>query len=449
MIRYLTVVFLCLLIMGGYVIHQRFSNDLSLPPVATIDMQVKTLEIKGVPIWYVPNEGTDLVCFSISFKGAGSAQDRIPGLTKLFTAMLNEGTSEMHSEAFQNFLLDNQIQLLPSFTSDHFSITIRTIASQIGSAFEVVKQIPKDLRFDQEDFGRNKDSILVSLEQAKHDPFAFSSDNLKRLAYKKHPYFLTIEDQINGMSELTTEHLKEVLLRFGQDNVQITAAGNITASQLEDLVNILIDTLPKMAEVKSIPEAEFNTEKTLHYVNMPVPQSIIRFVMPAIDKKDPDYYAYELLTSILGGTAMKSRMYLDIREKRGLAYYAQTNIVDNEKLNALMGITGTSTENEKQVIQLIKDNIQILQKEGVTTEELAFEKQHSSGTFALSFDSLLGTVLTLSSIQLDDFPTSYINDYSKHLESVTLDQIKKVASKYLDVDKLIIVVTGQNHAVSV
>jgi zinc protease len=447
--RYLLTVFLIVLIIGGYVTYRTHKNNFTdLPTVAQIDVKVKTLTIRNVPIWYVPNQDTDLVCFKISFKGAGAAQDLIPGVTKMFASMLNEGIQDMDSEAFQNFLLNHQIQLMPDYDSDHFGITIRTIRNQLPQALEIIIKILSTLKLALEDLDRNRDDMIVSLEQSKNDPFALSGDALKRLAYKKHPYFVPIDEQIAGLKTLTPDDVRAVIKRFGQNNVLITCAGNIDVPTITNLVNAMIGVLPKEAELKSIPAAELDYQKGVHHVPMPIPQSVIRFTMPAISLHDPDYYAYELLEGIFGGTSMKSRLFQDIREKRGLAYYAHTNTVNMEKLDVLQGATGVVTENEQAVIQLIKDNMALLQKEGVTEEELAFEKQHTSGTFALHFDSIKETVQTLASLQLDGFPPTYVNDYAQHLDAVTLDQIKKVAQKYLNADKLVIVITGQNDAVA-
>lgn len=448
--RYLITVFLIVLIIGGFVVYQTHKNHFKdLPRVAQIDVKVQTLRVQNIPIWYVPNQDTDLVCFNISFKGAGAAQDLTPGATKMLASMLNEGTDDMDSETFQNFVLNHQIQLMPDYDSDNFGITIRTVKNQLPRAIEIMTKILSTLKLADEDLHRNRDDMIVSLEQSKHDPFALSGDALKRLAYKKHPYFVSIDEQISGLKTLTSDDVRCVIKRFGQNNLLVTCAGNIDVQTMTNLVNAMITILPKEAELKIIPSAELDYQKPIHLVSMPIPQSVIRFTMPAISLHDPDYYAYELLEGIFGGTSMKSRLFQDIREKRGLAYYAQTNAVNMEKLDVLQGSTGVATENEKAVVQLIKDNMALIQKEGVTEEELAFEKQHTSGTFALHFDSIRETVQTLAALQLDGLPFTYVNEYAKHLDAVTLDQIKKVAKKYLNTDKLIIVITGQSHVVAV
>jgi zinc protease len=448
--RYLFTIFLIVLIMGGAVVYKQNKNHLKdLPRVAQIDVKVQTLTVQSIPIWYVPNQDTDLVCFKISFKGAGAVQDDTPGATKMLASMLNEGTNDMDSETFQNFLLNHQIQLMPDYDADHFGITIRTVKSQLSHALEVVTKILSILKLASEDLERNRNDMLVSLEQSKHDPFALSGDALKRLAYKKHPYFVSIDEQIAGLKMLTPDDVRSVLQRFGQNNLFVTCAGNIDVTTMTMLVNALTVILPKEATLKPIPTAELDYQKQIHHVPMPIPQSVIRFTMPAISLHDPDYYAYELLEGIFGGTSMKSRLFQDIREKRGLAYYAQTNAVNMEKLDVLQGATGVATENEQAVIQLIKDNMALLQEKGVTAEELAFEKQHTSGIFALHFDSIKETVQTLSALGLDGFSPTYVNEYAQHLDAVTLDQIKKVAQKYLKVDKLVVVITGQSYVMAV
>lgn len=447
--RYLITVFLIALIIGGYVTYQMHTNHFKdLPRVAQIDVKVQTLTVQNIPIWYVPNQDTNLVCFKVSFKNAGAAQDLIPGATKMFASMLNEGTEDMDSEAFQNFVLNHQIQLMPDYDSDHFGITIRTIKNQLPHALEIMIKILSTLKLSNEDLERNRDDMTLSLEQSKHDSFSLSGDALKRLTYKKHPYFVSIDEQIAGLKMLTPDDVRAVIKRFGQNNLLVTCAGNIDVPTMTNLVDALVSILPKEATLTPIPVAELDYQKSVHLVPMPIPQSVIRFTMPAISLHDPDYHAYKLLEGIFGGTSMKSRLFQDIREKRGLAYYAQTNAVNMEKLDVLNGATGVATENEQTVIQLIKDNMALIQKEGVTEEELAFEKQHTSGTFALHFDSTEETVQTLASLQLDGFPPTYVNDYAQHLDAVTLDQIKKVAKKYLNADKLVIIITGQSHAVA-
>jgi zinc protease len=176
---------------------------------------------------------------------------------------------------------------------------------------------------------------------------------------------------------------------------------------------------------------------------LPQPQTLVLFSGPGVRRDDPDFFAAYTLNYILGGGGFSSRLVEDVREKRGLTYGIGTGLSIQPAYWRWTGSSSTMNDKAKDVVRLIRENIARLGKDGPTEAELADAKAYLTGAFPLSFDSSAKTARNLLGFWQDGQGADYVQHRNEYFEAVTLDDLKRVAAKYMKPDDFTFVMVGQ------
>ncbi|MGN6471583.1 MAG: M16 family metallopeptidase, partial [Rhizobiaceae bacterium] len=172
-----------------------------------------------------------------------------------------------------------------------------------------------------------------------------------------------------------------------------------------------------------------------------LPQTSLQLIYPGVKRKAPDFFAAYLMNQILGGGTFSSRLFEEVREKRGLAYGATSNLIDREHSTGLVIQTATRSDKAAETLGIVRDVVKKMAGEGPTAEELAEAKKYVIGAFALSnLDSSTAIARTLVDLQIDDLGIDYIQTREAKINAVTLDEVKAEASKLLSAQPAILIV---------
>jgi zinc protease len=181
--------------------------------------------------------------------------------------------------------------------------------------------------------------------------------------------------------------------------------------------------------------------------HLDVPQAVVNFGTPGIARSDPDFMAAYIVNHILGGGSFSSRLYREVREKRGLAYGVSDSLVWLNRTSMLLGSTATRADATGQTIEIIEHEIRRLAQEGPTEEEFAKAKTYLKGSFALGLDTSNRIAAQLLQMQLDNLGIDYIERRGGMIDAVTLADAKRVAKRLLD-GGLLITVVGRPEGVT-
>ena len=171
-------------------------------------------------------------------------------------------------------------------------------------------------------------------------------------------------------------------------------------------------------------------------------QSSILFAGKGISKQDPYFYSAYVMNYILGGGGFFSRLTTEIREKRGLVYSVYSYLYRYDKYNFFSGGAQTSNENVDKVIKIIKEELMKVKKEGVTEEELKNAKNYLINSYVLRLDSNRKIASILLNTQMDGLNINFFEKRNDYINSVSLEDIKKVASRILDENQIFFLVIG-------
>jgi len=192
-----------------------------------------------------------------------------------------------------------------------------------------------------------------------------------------------------------------------------------------------------------VAEAQVRKGPSVRVVERNIPQSVIQFGQVGIKRSDPDFIPAYVMNFILGGGGFGSRLMEEVREKRGLTYSVHCSLYPLDRAGLILGSAATRNDRAAETLALIKSELERMAKEGPTAEELAEAKTYLTGSYALRFDTSTKIAGQLLAIQLDHLGIDYVKRRNALVEAVSLDDVKRMASRLLDPDALIFTVVGK------
>jgi predicted Zn-dependent peptidase len=198
-------------------------------------------------------------------------------------------------------------------------------------------------------------------------------------------------------------------------------------------------TLPEVA----LPEK--HKETSVHYAYKDLPQSVIVVGHRAVNKAHPDFFPFKVLNFILGGEGFNSRLTSEIRSNQGLAY----SVGSFYRAEVDYGIFGaycfTKSDSTAKCISLISEIIGNVQKEGISRKELEWAKNSILNNFIFEFTSSARIVDRKIAISYDKLPKEFMEIYRERISEVTIEDVNRVAQKYLHPDRMVVVVVGNSR----
>ena len=202
---------------------------------------------------------------------------------------------------------------------------------------------------------------------------------------------------------------------------------------------------PGTLSLPAVPLSEENQKMSIHYAFKDLPQSSIVMGHLAVSKVHPDYFPFKVLNFILGGGGFNSRLMSEIRSNRGLAY----SVGSFYRAEVEYGIFGaycfTKSASTAECIEVMRKLIKKTQVEGITQEELEWAKNSIVNNFIFEFTSAAQIVSKRVRITYDDLPKDFLETYRERIAAVTVEQVHRVAQRYLHPDRMILVVVGDGE----
>jgi len=422
---------------------------LSLTSLAQATKIERVVSPGGIEVWLVQDKTVPLIAMDFAFHG-GAAQDPADraGVANMVSGLLDEGAGELDSKAFHERLEEKAIQLGFNAGRDHFRGWLRTLVENRDQAVELLRLALTAPRFDPEEVERVRAQVIARLTRESTSPNDISGKRWWSTAFPGHPYGQPVSGTLESVPGITVADLKDYTRRvFAKDNLKIAVVGDIDAASTGALVDRVFGSLAAQAELAPVNAAQLEGLGRRIVIDLDVPQAVVTFGGPGIARKDPDFMAAYIVNHILGGGAFSSRLYREVREKRGLAYSVHSQLVWLDHAAMLMGGTGTRAERTGETIEVIEQEIGRLAQSGPTEDELAQAKSYLKGSYALGFDTSAKIAGQLVQIQLDDLGIDYIDRRSALIDAVTIADVRRVAKRLLD-SGLLVTVVGRPQGVT-
>jgi len=398
----------------------------------------------GIEAWLVREPAVPLIAVNFAFVGGG-AQDPASkaGTANLVASLLDEGAGDLDSKTFHDRLERKAIELGFEAERDTLRGSLRTLVENRDEAFDDLRLALTAPRFDPPAVEIIRAQILSLLRHSTTSPTDIASRRWWDTAFAGHPYGRPVSGTLESVADITIDDLKAYTRRvLARANLKVGIVGDIDAETVKSMLDLVFGALPAEPELAAVATVAPQGLGQRIMVKLDVPQTVIAFGGAGIARKDPDFMAAYIVNQILGGGTFSSRLYQEVREKRGLAYSVNDGLVLLDHAALFLGGTATRADRSGETVDLVEKEIHRLAEDGPTPEELAKAKAYLKASFALNLDSSSKIAALLVQLQRDDLGIDYITRRTRLIDAVTLDDARRVAKRLLD-GRLLVTVVGR------
>lgn len=415
---------------------------LTLPALAEVKIE-QVISPGGIKAWLVEDHDLPFVAMDIRFKGGTSLdQPGKRGEVNLMTALLEEGSGSMDSQAFAKARDTLAAKFRFNSDIDGVEVSARFLTANRDKSLALLHQALTDPRFDQSAIERVRGQVLSVIRSNAKDPNHIASNALMARAFGSHPY----GSDENGTKESVLALTRDDMLAafkgaIARDRVFVGVAGDVTPAELGPMLDKLLGDLP----AKGWPQPEratLNAKAGLEQIKFPGPQSSIDFFQGGIRFKDPNYFSALVLQEIIGGNRFGSVLMDQLREKRGLSYGVGTSLDTLDHGEMMSGHVAVANENAAEVIRIIRQEWADIAQNGVTQDQLDAAKTYMTGSYPLRFDGNGHIASILVGMQIIGLPADYPATRNDKVNAVTLADVNAEAKRFLRPDQLYFVVVG-------
>ena len=409
---------------------------------ATVITEIKAFD--GIKAWLVEEHSIPFVTLEIRFKG-GATLDRVGkrGSVYFMSALLNEGADDLDASAFAMEMERLAVELDFNVYQDSLSISFKFLTENKNDSINLLKKALTKPRFDQEPIERVRDQVLSILKSNAKDPRKIASKVFFENVFGSHPYGSMKDGNLQSVLSLNREDILNAYHDvFNRNQIFISAVGDITPKELRDLLNEVVEEIPANP-VKITDQAIYKLPGGNTVIDFDTPQSVTIFGHGGIKRTDKDFFAAYVLTHILGGSGFGSRLMTELREKNGLTYGVSAYLASWEKADLILGQFASSNNTVMEAISIVRKEWAALAERGVTADELQDAKTFLTGAYPLRFDGNSRIARILVGMQSQGLPIDYIRTRNAKVNSVTIEDIKRVSTRILKEKNLYFVIVGR------
>ncbi len=402
----------------------------------------------GLKVLLVENPSIPTVSFNASvLAGARYDTDEKAGLAIMVSRLLDEGTESRTSlelaEAIES--VGGAIETDGSFERIVASAGVLKKDTDLG--LEILSDILMHPAFPPEYVEKEKERTLSEIASAKDRPQVIAGWAFNELVYQQHPLHRPAHGYPETVERLTREDLISFHSRyFVPNNSILSVVGDFRLSDMIPRIERSLSAwVPHPIAYPQYPAVTRQAERRAKIINMPAQQLNIYLGHLGIDRSNPDYYALQVLDTILGGGAgFTARIPQKLRDELGLAYTTFASITMTAGLDPgrFVAYIGTSPGNMNLALDGLLNEIRRIVDEPVTLTELQDAKDYLTGSFVFAFETSAQIARFLVHAEVYGLGFDYVDKYPEHIKRISVEDIARVAKTYLDPENYTLVVVG-------
>ncbi len=408
--------------------------------------------IGGSRVYYVHTEGLPMADIQVVFNAGSASDGQQFGLSALTADLLDTGAGKWNADEIAQRFESVGAQFGVSSSMDTTTVSLRTLTDKtlFDKALETMQVILTKPAFNQADFKREQRRTLSGLKQQEESPAALASIAFYNALYGTHPYAHPESGVIKTVSAFKAADIRHFYQKsYVADNAIVVIVGALSKQQAEQTAEQLLAGLPLGKRPETLPDVAMPLKATQQHIEFPSSQTHVLVGLPGSYRKDPDYFNLYVGNHILGGSGLVSKLFDEIREKRGLAYSASSNFMPMLKPGPFLISLQTRNDQTAQALQVLNQTLADFINKGPTEVELTAAKKNITGGFAMRFDTNKELAGYVAMIGFYEMPLDYLDTFQQKTEQVTVASITDAFKRRVNPQLLQTITVGKSAEKSV
>jgi len=420
-------------------------------PVLKLPAIQKRQLTNGLPVWMVELHEVPVVQVNLAvFRGSAEDPPGRFGVTNLMTAMLEEGAGSRAALEIADAVDFLGADLGAGSTFDSTAVRLHVPVARLTDALPILADVALRPTFPQEELERLRQQRLTALLQARDDPATIAAQAFARVLYgKAHRYGTALAGTADTITAVSTADLRaQYAATFRPDNSALIVVGDITPDKAMALLETGFGGWRAQsgpAPVKQ-PAVEPPAKREVYIVDKPgAPQTQIRIGTIGVPRSTADYFPLQVMNTVLGGS-FSSRLNMNLREKNGYTYGASSGFEMRAEAGPFAAAAGVQTDKTSEALKEFFNELNGIQQ-SVPADELARAKNYVALRFPSGFEATGDISRRLEEVLVYRLPEDYFSKYVQNIEAVTAADVQRVARKYIQPDRFVVVVVGDRKVI--
>lgn len=414
--------------------HEDNANTLNQTRANSSQQVQRTILANGIILLTVENQAADLIAGRFFFSNSGSIveEKNQAGVANLVSSVITKGTKNFSALEIAEQVESTGASLGADAGNDYFAFSLKTVSADFPAMLQLLGEIMRFPTFLLAEVELERKIALQSIRSQKEQPFNVAFEQLRQNIYGQHPYGLSILGKEETVAQLTPEDLKEYhQTYFRPDHLIISLSGRISQQTAIDLVNQVFgdwDIPSNTLVVNDLPP--INSQPSEKIIIQDTQQSIVMLGYIGAAVTDEAYPVLKLLSTYLGN-GLSSRLFVELREKRGLAYDVSAFYPTRLLTGPFVVYMGTAPENTEIAINGLSQEVARLSQVQLTEEELQGAKNKLLGQYALGKQTNGEIAQIYGWYETLGLGIDFDRQFPEMISQVTPEMAQQVAHNYL------------------
>jgi zinc protease len=434
-----------------FTVTLQFSFFIFHSPSHALDVKRDILE-NGLTLLVVERHNLPIVMVSIGMTAGSLVEpEEQAGLANLTAELLTAGTENRTASQINEEIDFVGASLGASGGIDYITVSLSVLKKDIHLGFDLLSDIIMRPLFPEEELNKKRDRIKGSLKAREEDPGFVSSREFKKSVFGAHPYGRLV----SGIPETLDRIARRDIVRFHSqyyvpNNAIMSVVGDITYEEVKSLLKkYFSEWRTKKFSIPSRLRFEGKKQRNIITIEKDITQANIILGHMGVSRDNPDYYAVSVMNYILGGGGFASRLMQNLREERGLVYDVYSFFAADKYGGSFRVGLQTKNESANTAIQEIIEEIKKIRSSPVSDTELSDAQSFLTGSFPLRIETSGRIAGFLVAVEYYGLGMDYIEKYPLYINKITKNDVLRVAQKYLDPEKVTLVVVADQKKASI
>jgi zinc protease len=425
-----------------FFVNNSFAQAYKLPKYEKFKLK------NGLTVYLAEQKEVPVISVSAIMPAGAIYDGAQSGLASLTATALKHGTKN-----FTKSKIDEELDFLGAYISTYASKEFAGLSSKFAAkdrvkVLGIIKEILLEPTFDGVEFDKEKKRTLQQLEQQKESPRSIMPAYFDKFMYGNHVYGNIIQGKKSTISPLTTAEIKKFYAaNYLPEGSAISVVGDFNSSEMKVMLMGLFSSWKKAVKPQTNKAneeiASISSNRVLLVNKDDARETTFYIGAPGISRNNPDYVAIDVINTLFGGR-FTSMLNDELRVNTGLTYGANSRFSPLKNAGTFVISTFTATKTTEAAIDKALEVLNNLHTKGIDEKALTSAKNYVKGQFPPRFETSNQLAGLLTNMFWYGFDESFINNFEKNVDGLTLPKAKEIIAKYFPKDKLQFVMVGKS-----